>query len=756
MKTHYSVAELLQLDLDELPKTKMGLSDKIKREQWQFREVSGRGGKGGIKKEYVPPPAIAAAILAAQTEKVVAQTVLPALKQPENTEVSTVSGSLKPVLAQETAVSVLNGSTAEQRNRMGARLGVLNAIEQLMTETKVGKDAAITTFLTTAALPHYESVRQMLRLANDKRGGGGDLPSVRTIKRWFAARDKVGEACLMPAIPQKNMQQPEWFALFMQFYGTPQKPSVQAAFELFLRAFSLQQPLAKPPSVHQVRRWLDKTGNVQRHKGRMGARELKSIQGFKRRKWQDLMPLDVVSADGQCFDAECGHPDNPNAPIRPEVTMIVDIGTRKIVGVGVDTAESGRAVRGAMVEMMTRYGIAAIFYADNGKGYTNGLLNDETTGLLGRVGMTMIHSAPYSSQSRGVIERLHQTVLVKAAKRMQSYIGKDMDGEASRLVHKTTRAAMKQEIALREIPALKNIVSFTPRMLPTFEEMKALIYQAVEDYNNTPHSSLERVKDVSGCVRRMTPNELWAIKEAKMNAAGDYLHQVDAQEQMYLFLPQEVRKIQRCEVHFRTNIYHNKAFAEWNGEEVRVAYDEHHAERIWLFDMNGRYLGSMDWNDNQTHYMPKSVVEQAKDKRIDAQVARLGVKQSILESTRAQPKALEHQGSVDLGGFRLDMVNVKAEAEVILAKECDKQSETTKVMTFAPIESVDDTPIWRVPSSVQKRFAEYQRLTALSPDDLTAEQLKFINNPLVQRDVAAILGVQDGEVQQRGVYYKAA
>ena len=47
MKAYFSVSELLDFGLPELPKTKVGLGDKIKRENWQFREVAGRGGKGG-------------------------------------------------------------------------------------------------------------------------------------------------------------------------------------------------------------------------------------------------------------------------------------------------------------------------------------------------------------------------------------------------------------------------------------------------------------------------------------------------------------------------------------------------------------------------------------------------------------------------------------------------------------------------------------------------------------------------------------
>src|SRR5574343_1922441 len=51
MKTHYSVAELLALELDGLPKTQKGLDKFLARNEFQYKEIPSRG-KGGIRKEY--------------------------------------------------------------------------------------------------------------------------------------------------------------------------------------------------------------------------------------------------------------------------------------------------------------------------------------------------------------------------------------------------------------------------------------------------------------------------------------------------------------------------------------------------------------------------------------------------------------------------------------------------------------------------------------------------------------------------------
>ena len=53
MKTHYSVAELLALELEGLPKTQKGLDKFLARNNFKYKEFPSRG-KGGLRKEYEP------------------------------------------------------------------------------------------------------------------------------------------------------------------------------------------------------------------------------------------------------------------------------------------------------------------------------------------------------------------------------------------------------------------------------------------------------------------------------------------------------------------------------------------------------------------------------------------------------------------------------------------------------------------------------------------------------------------------------
>ena len=69
----YSIAELLDMGLEELPKTKMGLSQKAEREKWPFEEVKAKGGRGGVKRLYTLPPEVLEQIQAKEVGRVLSR-----------------------------------------------------------------------------------------------------------------------------------------------------------------------------------------------------------------------------------------------------------------------------------------------------------------------------------------------------------------------------------------------------------------------------------------------------------------------------------------------------------------------------------------------------------------------------------------------------------------------------------------------------------------------------------------------------------
>ncbi|CUB06650.1 Mu transposase C-terminal domain-containing protein [Marinomonas fungiae] len=614
MKQWYTAKELEALSLPGLPESKSGILRLAKQHKWESQQSSV---KGGVVYEFnitnFPKETIAA------------------LRDQHNlTLIKRMS--LAPVSVRENralATALIEPNTSEQqRTTASARGMVLKAIEG-MASAGVSKEAAINLILTQAKLGTLADsnpvLDKALRDAVDSRGKTSDkaYPSPRTIKRW--ASDANSQGALVPSYRQKEPL-PKWLGLFRKFYNIPEKPSLASAYDDFLEAWASPE---QPPSIYAVRRAMDKLGQVEREKGRMGQNEIANIKGFKRRSFDKLLPADVYSADGHTFDGEVAHPLH-GRPFRPEITTFIDIATRKVVGVSVTLAESGLAVLDALMDSC-KCGVPALLYVDNGSGYVNEMLKDETKGILARLGTEMTHSLPYNSKARGVIERVHQTLWVAGAKKLPNFVGKDMDRQARLANFKDTRNAQRNDGV---VPIL------------SWSDFMAWVHERVEWYNKRPHSSLPKIKD-NGVSRHESPQEVWQ----RFIASGWEPDMLDNEVIAHIFRPQVERTVLRGEIRLFNNRYFSNDLEEWHGLSVNVAYDIHDPNRVWAFEPEtGRMIASADFAANETDYFPQSVVDRAREKRAEGRLKRAMVRVDEIEAERTGTPVIEHQSFV-LDGF---------------------------------------------------------------------------------------------------------
>ncbi|WP_189383237.1 Mu transposase C-terminal domain-containing protein, partial [Gemmobacter nanjingensis] len=342
----------------------------------------------------------------------------------------------------------------------------------------------------------------------------------------------------------------------------------------------------------------------------------------------------VYTADGKTFDAEIADPVS-NRPMRPEITSVLDVATRKCVGYAVSRKENVIAVTEALRRSCSAHGICAVFYTDRGAGYKNKVMDGDDGaalgGLMGRLGITKMHALPYNSQAKGIIERFN-AVWNGLAKEFPTYLGSDMDKEAKQAIHKETR---------REIREFG-----VARRLPSWQEFIAAVEKTIAEYNDKPHTGLPRFEDpATGKMRHMSPNEAWAAHVT----SGFQPVTVDPAEEDDLFRPYEIRTARRSLVEWNTNKYFHEALQRYEGEEVMVGYDLHQAEKVWVreFDRNsgnpGKLICVAIFNGNAQRYIPLTMEQKALEDRQKAALKRLDDRRQAKIEELHSPFLLDQQ-----------------------------------------------------------------------------------------------------------------
>ncbi|MDZ7823013.1 MAG: DDE-type integrase/transposase/recombinase [Ahrensia sp.] len=311
-----------------------------------------------------------------------------------------------------------------------------------------------------------------------------------------------------------------------------------------------------------------------------------------------------------------------------QLEQALDVYTRKCVGWSVGLAENADDVRDALRVACMWNGIPAIFYVDRGPGFKNDQLDNDLTGFCARLGITKMHSLPYNSQARGIIERYNGSALNPLAKRFSTYIGADMDRQARQKSFKQTR---------------KELAEFgTSSQMPTWQEFVGALTQHVAQYNETIHAGLT-YRDAAGRKHEFSPNGLWqqAVDQG-FEPIG-----VLPQEADDLFRPYVRRKTRRAMVSFITNSYFHLDLEPFDGLEILVGYDCHDASKVWCREIEivngeerpGRLIAVAQFEGNKERYVPLTAERHATEKRLASRLRRNAAHAQEIQD-EADPKPL--------------------------------------------------------------------------------------------------------------------
>lgn len=657
MKNQFTMSQILDLGLSGFPKTRRGGDKVAKLNNWEFTLAEQE--RGRPTKVYILPDDLFEQAKAKLLKNMADSVELPATI--EKKEVVTV-GAVNPLLLADW-----------QRDCGTARLAIVRHILDLAD--LLGKTKAVEKFATDSKNGQLTAtLADTVRRANAKAGKDGNAKISRaTLFNWLKLAENAGDNSLVAILAPKHrdVTMPVWGATLLKLWGQPTKPSLSMVMRELVNVMGGENV----PSYAQASYFLrTHVGNVELERGRMGARELKNIQPFIRRDTSELFPTDVYTADGHTFDAEVAHPIS-GRPFRPEITAIIDVASRKLVGFSIDLAESGLAVLDAIRTAVCTNGVMALFYVDNGSGYKNAMMSRDGSGLMDRLGSTLTHSLPYNSQAKGVVERSHQSIWIQAAKRLPTYIGVDMDKEARQKVFKKTR---------------KDIATFgESKLLLAWDDFMTLCHDEMQRYNNRPHHAHpRRFNKLTGRRDHLTPQQVWDEKLAMMVNLGKPLVQVREDDMVDLFRPYIERKVLRGEIKMFNHVYFSRELEQYHGETVHVGYDIHDASQVWVRDVSGRLLAVAKFEANTRAYFAQPVIEQAHEKRILGQLKRNDAKRNEILETMSPSRVLEHIDTMRLPQAQID------KAFATLQSTIEAQAiEVTAASTLPPRYPVPDNAI---------------------------------------------------------------
>ena len=537
----------------------------------------------------------------------------------------------------------LNALTENQRKVAEARIALVCEVLRISQEPGFSCASAIRFIVARLAQGNLEDRLESLVITANARKGKERTLSAITLKRWMAAFNKAqnaAERLLLLAPGKRDEIKPEeisWLPEFLAQYRQVNGRPMSEAYEDFVAEWQRRHAdepymLEVMPSYDVVRYAMKKLPEVVKQKGRVTGSEYRQLEGFTRRDWT-AMPVNYVwIGDGHGMKLKCAHPIH-GRPFSPEVTFVIDGGTRFVVGWSLDLAENVFAVAGAIQHGIRNHGKPFLYYSDNGSGETADMLDKEIVGILPRLGINHPTGIAGNPQGRGIIERLNRTLPMRIARKYRTYFGNGADRESLRVLNRDLRSAFN---ALQQDKPLNARQKSAMRELPSWTELIEAIREGVEWYNNRPHSELPMKPDG----RHYSPAEFRKKRLAEEDTEIEWLSDLELRD---MFRPMVERPVRRCEIQWLNNIYYAPELRDEHGRKVLISYDIHDAERITVRRKDGSFICEAIWNGNKRAAFPVTAEYHKQQQRIKGMRKR--AEEKIRDAEDEGIQILEHKQS---------------------------------------------------------------------------------------------------------------
>lgn len=620
IKSYYSAKELASMGLKTLPASHANVRNKANKEAWVNRKRDGRG--GGTEYLFESLPADAQAEIKAKAYKA----LMPKQSPKAQRDIAVISNRNIDTLDSD------QRATADARLRMTLLVGQYEAsaggrTAAIKLVSEMSRDDALPVDETT----DYNAVCATALAKSRGKAGVG----VRRLHQWCIDADKCETPTerLAALAPQKQGQpiikptRMEWLPDFMAVYRNTNGLSMAEAYRTFELSYGAKHGADAVPHYDAVRRAMDKMPKYVRECGRLTGASMKALKTYVKRDWSTLVNNDIWTGDGHSLKMKVRHPDH-GQPFTPELTLIMDTASRYIVGWSMAYSENQLAVGDALRYAMTRHGIPAIYYSDNGSGQKNKTFDTDVIGVFARLGVHHETGIPGNPQGRGIIERVMKTVAQKIARQFETYHGPNVDSDTHRKISTATASLAKAESEGREVLTPKQ--AWAKGKLPDWNQLLDVTEAVIRWYNNEhPHTAIGNV----------TPAAMRQHIFNGMDAADIIpLTEVEARD---MFRPVVTRKVQRAWLTVYNNEYWHQALEPWDGKEVDIFIDQHDAATVIIRAKDGSYICDAILDGNKRLAFPETLVERTKRQRAETRIKKLDEKRAqAIAETRP---TLEHE-----------------------------------------------------------------------------------------------------------------
>ncbi|EHJ9461841.1 transposase [Salmonella enterica] len=570
----------------------------------------------------------------------------------------------------------LNALTENQRQVADARAALVREVFLLEDKGNIGRLKAINYVVSKARSGELPPLLQAAAVtANAKRGSGRTIsrdPLYQWVLKYSQAQNAAERLLLLAPGKREEMKVEEisWLADFLAEYRQSNGRPMTEAYEDFVAEWNrryAEEPymLQIIPSYDAIRRVMKKLPEVVKQKGRITGSEYRQLEGFTRRDWSKMPVNYVWIGDGHGMKMKCAHPIH-GRPFSPEVTFVIDGGTRFVVGWSLDLAENVFAVAGAIQHGIRNHGKPFIYYSDNGSGETADVLDKEVVGILPRLGINHPTGIAGNPQGRGIIERLNRTLPVRIARKYRTYFGKGADRETLRKTNRNLRSAFN---ALQKGKELNAVQRSAMRDLPSWEELIEAIRDGVEWYNNRPHSELP----MKANGKHYSPAEYRKKRLAEEDTEIEWLSEVELRD---MFCPVVEKPVRRCEIHWLNNIYYAPELRDEHGRKVLISYDIHNAEKIIVRRPDGSFICEAIWNGNKRAAFPVTAEYHKHQQRIKGMRKR--AEEKLRDAEDEGISVLEHkQPEPWLGNIFQPVGNVVTVQQAEFEEEYDEEYQAS-------------------------------------------------------------------------------